>query len=584
MTDEELVDDGEALGCLEHDGDEPVDLDRTAVQSLEWTFTFPPQQHHFDEGDGGEDPREDGTGWTVTAIDNATGTVTLSRGKSDARRARCRPRSSPAGRSDTKAQQAALRRFAASLLAGDGRYPHLERLLRREPPLGGALVAAARARRAARAARPARGLVPRRAGAARVGQDLPRRAADHASPAAGPEGRDHGAEPQGDPQPARRGGAGGRPRRGSTSAASSTATSRTRASTSSRATLDDVARSRGSRSSPARRGCSRARSSTASSTRSSSTRPASISLADTLACGTSARRLVLLGDPLQLAQVTQGVHPDGSGASVARARARRARDDPGGARHLPRRRRGGCTRPSAASSRRRSTRAGSTRSTSAPSGRPRTASASAGSPSSTRETASTRRRRRTRSPPRSSGSSATRSPTRGGERPLRADDVMVVAPYNAQVRLLHGAPAGRRRGRHRRQVPGPRGGGRLLLDGVARAARTSRAGSTSCSRATASTSPSRARSAWPTSPARRACSRWTAAPSSTCGSRTRCASSRSWCLTRCENRRHDDSIGGGAVATSSRAWYEGPARARTASADSVTARAVRSATLGATWR
>ena len=38
--------------------------------------------------------------------------------------------------------------------------------------------------------------------------------------------------------------------------------------------------------------------------------------ADTIACGTSAGRLVLLGDPLQLAQVTQGVHPDGSGASA----------------------------------------------------------------------------------------------------------------------------------------------------------------------------------------------------------------------------------------------------------------------------
>jgi uncharacterized protein len=40
------------------------------------------------------------------------------------------------------------------------------------------------------------------------------------------------------------------------------------------------------------------------------------SLADTLACGTAARQLVLLGDPLQLAHVRQGVHPDGSGASV----------------------------------------------------------------------------------------------------------------------------------------------------------------------------------------------------------------------------------------------------------------------------
>jgi superfamily I DNA and/or RNA helicase len=31
---------------------------------------------------------------------------------------------------------------------------------------------------------------------------------------------------------------------------------------------------------------------------------------------TSARSLILLGDPMQLAQITQGIHPDGSGASV----------------------------------------------------------------------------------------------------------------------------------------------------------------------------------------------------------------------------------------------------------------------------
>jgi superfamily I DNA and/or RNA helicase len=41
-----------------------------------------------------------------------------------------------------------------------------------------------------------------------------------------------------------------------------------------------------------------------------------VSLADALAMGTSARTLILLGDPMQLAQVTQGIHPDGSGASV----------------------------------------------------------------------------------------------------------------------------------------------------------------------------------------------------------------------------------------------------------------------------
>jgi predicted RecB family nuclease len=41
-----------------------------------------------------------------------------------------------------------------------------------------------------------------------------------------------------------------------------------------------------------------------------------VSLADALAMGTSTRNLILLGDPLQLAQVSQGVHPDGAGASV----------------------------------------------------------------------------------------------------------------------------------------------------------------------------------------------------------------------------------------------------------------------------
>jgi uncharacterized protein len=41
-----------------------------------------------------------------------------------------------------------------------------------------------------------------------------------------------------------------------------------------------------------------------------------MSLADALAVGTAARNLVLLGDPLQLAQVSQGVHPRGTGCSV----------------------------------------------------------------------------------------------------------------------------------------------------------------------------------------------------------------------------------------------------------------------------
>jgi predicted RecB family nuclease len=41
-----------------------------------------------------------------------------------------------------------------------------------------------------------------------------------------------------------------------------------------------------------------------------------ISLADAIAMATSARNVILLGDPLQLGQVSQGTHPQGSGCSV----------------------------------------------------------------------------------------------------------------------------------------------------------------------------------------------------------------------------------------------------------------------------
>ena len=77
--------------------------------------------------------------------------------------------------------------------------------------------------------------------------------------------------------------------------------------------------------------------------------------------GTSARNVILLGDPLQLAQVSQGVHPEGTRGVRARAPARRRR---------PRSRRtaassssaaSGCIPMSAPSSRRSSTPAGSDR-------------------------------------------------------------------------------------------------------------------------------------------------------------------------------------------------------------------------------
>src|SRR4029079_381110 len=41
-----------------------------------------------------------------------------------------------------------------------------------------------------------------------------------------------------------------------------------------------------------------------------------VALADARAMPTAARNVILLGDPLQLAQVSQGTHPPGSGGSV----------------------------------------------------------------------------------------------------------------------------------------------------------------------------------------------------------------------------------------------------------------------------
>src|SRR6266540_2427093 len=41
-----------------------------------------------------------------------------------------------------------------------------------------------------------------------------------------------------------------------------------------------------------------------------------VSLADTIAVGTAAKNLILLGDPNQLPQVSQGSHPPGAEASV----------------------------------------------------------------------------------------------------------------------------------------------------------------------------------------------------------------------------------------------------------------------------
>ena len=235
-------------------------------------------------------------------------------------------------------QEDALERLGRSLLAGDGATRRSSRSSRREPfdrPVQTTdldemkeLVLVAR--------RPA----PRHPGAAGLGQDVdvgpPDRPPDRARQAR----RRRLDEPQGDPQPARRG-------RGAAGEIGLDFDGLKKASGGNPESyydelehIESVDR-RGRRASaatspPARRGSSRAPSTTARSTTSSSTRPARSRSPTRSRWARAARNVVLVGDPQQLAQVIQGTHPAGSGASVLRHLLGDDADDPARPRPLPR--------------------------------------------------------------------------------------------------------------------------------------------------------------------------------------------------------------------------------------------------------
>jgi predicted RecB family nuclease len=310
MTDDELADDGEAIGCLEHDGNEPIPVKK----SLEWTFAFPPQEHHFDEGDHANDPRERGTGWTVSHIDNTTGTIRLRR--SMALSEKPLPGSimpdSPIG---TGVQRAALRRLARSVLGGDGRYRHLERLLLREPPLGGESLQRLELEeqrslldrladsylvvqgppgsgKTYRGARLITHLIRsgRKVGIVAQSHKVIDHLIDEIEEAADEEGLDfHGIKYGDHPFEKTAHVTAGKLADAldpNVKLVAGTAWLHSREEMD--GVLDTLVIDEGGQ----------------------------FSLADALACGTAARRVVVLGDPLQLAQVTQGVHPPGSGSSV----------------------------------------------------------------------------------------------------------------------------------------------------------------------------------------------------------------------------------------------------------------------------
>ena len=128
MTADELLDDGESIAGLEPAGAPVVDR-----KSLVHPLRFPVQQHKFRAGDSPCDPATKKGAGTIVTLDDIAGKLTLKRGAK--LKDEPLPRSLiPGGPYKTDAQRDALARFARSTLAGDARYPALRDILARIPP------------------------------------------------------------------------------------------------------------------------------------------------------------------------------------------------------------------------------------------------------------------------------------------------------------------------------------------------------------------------------------------------------------------------------------------------------------------
>jgi predicted RecB family nuclease len=120
--------DVEAIGGIEPDGP-PVGSGKSLVHP----FTFPPQQHKLSPGQSVSDPLTLDSAGTIDWLDDEHGRLGLRRGPRHEDLPL--PRSLiPGGAIPTKAQQEALRRLGRSILDGSPRYPALEAILRRDLP------------------------------------------------------------------------------------------------------------------------------------------------------------------------------------------------------------------------------------------------------------------------------------------------------------------------------------------------------------------------------------------------------------------------------------------------------------------
>ncbi len=127
MAPDELVDDADSIGGLTPTGDrEPV------ARSIVHVFEYPPQEHKLRVGETPFDPATRKHAGEIVTLDREERVVELRRGPS-LEEVPLPAALIPGDPYRTDAQEAALERLGRSLLAGDRRYPALESVLRREP-------------------------------------------------------------------------------------------------------------------------------------------------------------------------------------------------------------------------------------------------------------------------------------------------------------------------------------------------------------------------------------------------------------------------------------------------------------------
>ena len=127
MTPDELLEDRDSISGLTQVGErERVD------RSWAYTLTFPAQEHKIGQGQQTFDPRTRKGPGQILEVDREERRLVLKRGRSFDEVEL--PEAIIPGRPyDSDDQEDALARLGRSLLAGDGRYPALESVLRREP-------------------------------------------------------------------------------------------------------------------------------------------------------------------------------------------------------------------------------------------------------------------------------------------------------------------------------------------------------------------------------------------------------------------------------------------------------------------